>query len=235
MSFDLPTGVAVEEEKDTVGNGGALDSGVYSGVLDLVYMDKSKNGAKSINIHFNVDGKTVRQTVYISNRAGEYTYKDKKTGEAKPLPGYSQMDAFFKAVTGKGIAGGQELVEKTLKLYDFDAKAEVPVPRECFMDAQGQKIAIGIIKVSEEKTTDSGGGVYVGTGEYREINEFDKYFDADTGLTTLEKTAGITVPEFLNTWKDKKEGTVKVKKAKNQPAAGSKPGSPSKPATSLFT
>lgn len=237
MSFALPSDVVVVEEKDTVGNGGAVDTNVYSGTLDLVYQDVSKNGAISINIHFNVEDKIVRQTTYISNQAGKFTYN--KDGKNYPLPGYSQMDSFFKAVTGKGIAE-QEQLEKVLKLYDFEQKKEVPVPRKCFVDAQGQRIAIGILKVSEEKTvktteTEANGKVkYVGTGEFREINEFDKYFDADSGLTNVEKAGGITEPEFLNIWKTKKVGTVKVKAAKNQPAAGSKAGSAAKPATSLF-
>jgi len=237
MSFDLPSNVVVEEEVDTVGTGGAVDSNVYAGVLDLVYMDKSKNGAVSINIHFNTDGKIIRNTTYISNQAGKFTYN--KEGKEYPLPGYSQMDSFFKAVTGKGIADNQTMEEKHLKVW-VDGK-EVLQPRKCFMDAQGKKIAIGVLKVSEEKTvkTDqkeaNGKDKYVGTGEFRDTNEFDKYFDAETGLTNVEKAGGITEPEFLNTWKEKKVGFVKVKKAKNQPAAGSKPGAPAKPASSLFS
>ncbi len=230
MSFALPEGVAVEEEKDSLGGGVVVDANVYKGIIENVYQDKSDGGAISINIHFKMeDGRVLKQTTYISNRAGGFTYT--RDGKSNPLPAYSQMNSFFKAVTGKGIAANQATEEKMVKIYK-DNK-ETPLPRDCFVDAIGQEIAIGILKISDEKTTKSGGkdekgkDIYVGTGEFREINEFDKFFDAASGLTVVEKLAGETTPEFLAAWKEKNAGKVRVKKAKiSGTASGATAGAP---------
>lgn len=232
-SLSLPTGIKAEEERDSLGSG-PVPSNVYAGTVELVYMDKSEGGAMSVNIHFKTDDRTLRQTVYISNKKGEFTYKD-KDGNAKPLPGYSQMNAFFQALTGKGI-DQQTLENKTIKIYDFEAKAEKPVERQVFMDAIRKPLAIGVLLVSEEKTTKES-GYKDGTGEFRESNEFDKFFDASNGLTNVEKKAGDTEPKFLEQWKQKNVGNVKVKKAKNPGTpGGAKAGAPAAgSAPSLFS
>lgn len=230
--FNLPTGVQAEEEKDTLGSG-PLPSDVYAGMVELVYLDKAASGAKSINIHFKTkEGQSVRQTVYISNKKGEYTYE--RDGKQSPLPGYSQMDHFFKALTGKGL-NEQSLEEKTIKIYDFEAKAEKPVQRQVFMGAINKPLAIGIILVSEEKTTKES-NYKDGTGEFRELNEFHKFFDASSGLTNSEKAAGETEPAFLQKWKEKWVGQTKVKKAKNPgTASGATAGAPAGGAPKLFS
>lgn len=230
INLSLPDQVEVEEERDTLG-GGVLPSDVYRGKIDLVYMDKSDKGAISVNIVFKTYGeRLVRQTVYISNKKGEFTYE--KDGKKHPLPGYSQMDAFFTAATGKGIAK-QETEEKTIKIYDFEQKAEVPVKRMVFTGATGQPLAIGIVHLQEEKTT-ADSGYKDGTGEFRDMNIFDKFFDPDTGLTNLEKKNGESEPAFLQQWKEKNAGQIRIKKAKNSGAAtGATAGTP-KPSKSLF-
>lgn len=238
MDLNLPSSVQAEEEKDIVASGGVLDAAVYKGTVELVYMDKAASGAININIHFNNGSRVIRQTIYISNKKGGFTYH--KDGKDFPLPGYSQVDHFFKAVTSKGIAQ-QVTEEKTIKIYDYDAKKELPQQRTVFMEALGKPMAVGVIKVSEEKTTKDSGYVD-GTGEFREYNEFDKWFNAETGMTRLEELDdSITEATFIHKWKEKNEGKVKVKRAKNPGAAasGATSGAPtpseSKPTTSLFS
>lgn len=235
MDFNLPSSVVAEEEKDIVATGGPLEAGVYPGVVELVFLDKAESGAININIHFNTGSRIVRQTTYISNRSGGFTYH--KDGKDHPLPGYSQMDHFFKAVTGKGL-NQQATEEKTIKLYDYNAQKEVPVTRTVFMEALGKPIAAGIIQISEEKTTKES-GYKDGTGEFRQYNEFDKWFNAETGMTRLEELDdSVTEASFIHTWKEKNVGQVKVKKAKNPGAAktGAMSGAPTPAAatTSLF-
>lgn len=237
MDFNLGADVKVEEEKDVIGGRVVLNTAVYPGLIDLCYLDASTGGAKNINIHFKTEnGDVIRETVYISNKAGSFTYKDKDTGEPKPLPGYSQMDAFFKAVTGKGIAE-QITEEKTISLYDKDANKELPVKRTVFMDVHKQPIAAGIYKVEEEKTTKESNYTQ-GTGEFYEKNAFDKWFDADTGLTAVEKAANKTEAEFLPKWMEKNEGKVRIIKAKKPgtPGSAASSGAPdaARPTTSLF-
>lgn len=218
MDLNLPSNVTEVEETDVLG-GGVLDSGIYQGTVDLVYLDAADSGAKRINIHFTTsNGQTVRNTVYISNKLGSFTYKDKKSGADTPLPGYSQMNAFFNAVTDKGI-GEQTVTKKTIKVYDFTAKADKPTEVDVFTDTLGKKIAAGILRISEEITRKDSENpnnppYSEGTGEFREKNEFDKFFDATSGLTYAEKKAGTPTPVFLDKWKNKNTGKTRTKKAK---------------------
>ncbi len=238
MDLNLPSNVVLEEERDSVG-GGTLESGVYLGVIELAYLDAAPSGAISVNINFKTDAnRNVRQTIYISNKKGEFVYKNKDNKD-NPLPGYAQMDAFFTAVTGKGIAQ-QSLEEKVINIYNYDLKKEVPQTRKVFMDILNKPIAAGILQVSEERTTKDS-NYTVGTGEYREFNEFNKWFDADTGLTNVEKKAGETEPKVLELWKTVNKGKKVVRNAATRdtskagaPGASNSPAN-KKPTESLFT
>lgn len=231
--LNLPSDVKLEKEQDVVG-GNIAESDVYPGTIILCYMDKSEGGAKNINIHFKSNtGITVRETVYISNKKGEFTYTDKKTNKSKPLPGYSQMNAFFEAVTGKGI-GSQTIEEKTINIYDFTEKKNLPKKRDVFMDVHQKPALVAILKIQEEKTT-AASGYKDGTGEFREKNEFVKWFDPSTGMTNTEKKDENPKAVFIETWKNKNQGRTITRKAANSGAAkGSTPGAPTPKGESLF-
>jgi len=237
LSLALPSDVTAEQENDSLG-GFILPAGVYKGKLDMVYLDKSPNGAICVNIHFNTGTQVVRNTVYISNRKGEFTYNNGK--ENKPLPGYSQMDAFFKAVSDKGIAQ-QVSATKTIKIYNYDLRKDVPEEREVFVELIGLPAQVGILHVKEEKTNkdsvDPKNKPYTeGTGEFREFNELSKWFDED-GLTNAEKASGETTPVFLEKWKDKFSDKITVRNAKVKAPnnVGVTSGMPDIPTKSLFS
>jgi len=222
MDLSLGNDVEVQEESDSLG-GGYVDSGIYQGNVKMCFLDASKSGAVSVNIHFEHGGRTTRQTIYISTakRADlgnnvKFTYTDKKSGKELPLPGYSQMDSFFKVATGQGIAQ-QTKADKVVALYDFAVKAEVDRSVSVFTDVLGKELAIAIQHVSEEKTTKES-GYKDGTGEYIDKNEFAKFF-LKNGLTLTEQKAGETKPAFLAKWKADKAGKTVIRKAKNSGAA----------------
>lgn len=220
LDINLPEGVVAEEEKDVIGGGAnILESGVYPGVMELVYLSANAKGTKSVTAHFKkkTDEQVVKVTTYISTKedaAGNvrYTYTDKQSGDTKPLPGYSQVNAMFLALTGKPFSNDQPAQEKVINLYDFMAKEDVPTKVTVFSDTLNKPIAVGILRVSEEKTT-AESNYKQGTGEFRDYNEFDKYFNA-AGLTTTEITAGLSSPVFLPKWKEKNTGVTRIKKAK---------------------
>lgn len=236
MDLNLPSNVVLEEERDSIGSG-TLASDVYLGEIELAYLDAATSGAINVNISFKTNNRSVRQTVYISNKAGKFVYKDKE-GKEQALPGYAQMDAFFTAVTGKGIAQ-QTTEEKVINIYNYELKKEMPQTRKVFMDVLNKPIAAGILEVSEERTTKDS-NYTVGTGEYRTFNEFNKWFDAESGLTNVEKKAGETEAKVLAKWKEANAGKKVVRDAASRDT--SKAGAPSaggaankKPTESLFT
>lgn len=226
MQLDLGNNVKVEKEVDSVGGGGFIvDAGIYQGKLEVVYVDYSDKGAMSINVHFKANNKLIKQTVYISSQKGSFTYKDKNSGEEKALPGYADMNALFMALTGKPL--NQQTTEaKYVKVWNRDAKAEVAKEVECFI-FDNPECAVGIRKISDEKTTKNNEGKYVGIGEFRDVNEFDKFFDHATGLTNVEKAAGETDPKFAKKWKETYVGKEDIRKAKiSGVPTGAAPGAP---------
>lgn len=216
VNLSLPKDVTAEDE-DFLGNSGLLESGAYKGTIEMIYIDYSRNGAMNINLHFNYKGNVRKFTEYISNRAGEFTYQDKRTGKPKAMPGYALMNSLFMLVNNKPLSD-QTLESKMVKIYDYNKKAEVPKEVQVFTELLNQPISIGILKVSEEKTT-AESNYQQGTGEFRESNQIDKFFDPTTGQTSTEKDSGKD-PSFLSKWKNRNDNKVKVKKAP-------KPGTPS--------
>lgn len=220
------------KEEDVLGGNFTVPTNVYPAIIKLAYVDKSAKGA--INVVFDfailVNGKerNHKETIYISNAAGSFTYKDKKTGEDKPMPGFVTADTICKAITGKSIT--QMTTEKKLvKIYDYTQKAEVPQEKEVLMDLVRGKLELGIQELTVDRTEKSDTGEYVPTGETRDTNEVSKVFTED-GLTLVEKEAGANEAKFKAAW-IKQYADKKINKAKGK-AAGAKAGGVAKPAAS---
>ena len=80
--------------------------------------------AQSVTLHLDLDGKELRETVYVTNRNNENFYVD-KTDKTKrhPLPGWTAIDDICLLTTQDGL--NEQVDEtKTIKLYDADAKKE---------------------------------------------------------------------------------------------------------------
>ena len=219
------------KEEDVLGGSRTVPSNVYPAGIKLAYLDKSAKGAICVVFDFAlmVNGKerNHKETIYISNAAGSFTYKDKKTGEDKPMPGFVTVDTICKAITGKSIT--QMTTEKKLvKIYDYTQKAEVPQEKEVLMDLVRGKLELGIQELTVDKTVKSDTGEYVPTGETRDINELSKVFTED-GLTLVEKDAGKTETKFKEAW-IAQYADKKINKAKGA-ASGAKAGGVTKPAT----
>ena len=220
------------KEEDVLGGNFTVPTNVYPAIIKLAYVDKSAKGAINVVFDFAIlaNGKerNHKETIYISNAAGSFTYKDKKTGEDKPSMGFVTVDTICKAITGKSIT--QMTTEKKLvKIYDYTQKAEVPQEKEVLMDLVRGKLELGIQELTVDKTVKSDTGEYVPTGETRDINELSKVFTED-GLTLVEKEAGATEAKFKAAW-IKQYADKKINKAKGK-AAGAKAGGVAKPAAS---
>ena len=218
------------KEEDVLGGSRTVPSNVYPAGIKLAYLDAAASGAICVVFDFAmlVNGKerNHKETIYISNKNKEFTYKDKQSGENKPLPGFVTVDSICKAVTGKSITE-LSTEKKTIKVYDYDQKAEVPQEKEVLMDLIRGKLELGIIETIVDKNVKTDNG-YVPSGETREQNELSKVFNED-GLTQLEKESGATEAKFKAAWLEQYAGK-KINKAKGA-ATGAKAGGVSKPAT----
>jgi hypothetical protein len=199
-----------EKEKDVLGGRTLLPTGLYDGTLDVVYITKSQGGASAFNLVVDIGGKKVRDTIYVTNRAGGVTYT--KDGKKFPLPGYSLINALAKLTAGKEIPQ-LEFEKKLVKIYNFDQKKEVPTEVEVAVELVGQPVKLGIEFHRENKNAKDQTGAYVPTAEIREFNTITRVFHVQTGQTASEYNAQAPA-EFMGLWEKEMTGKVIDKTAK---------------------
>lgn len=219
----------LEESQDRLGGGfQPLDTDIYDVTIKAFYAGKSGGGAHNISIIGVLpDGKEYRETVYITNKKGEnfFLNKDDKTKKV-PLPGFTIIDDICLIVTGKPLAE-QDFEEKTLNLWDFDAKKELPKAVQCATEVHGGKVKLGIWKKLENKNAkNEATGEYEPTAETREVNNIDKVYHPEMLLTVAEARAGKDEPEFHGKWLDKNKGTVRDEREIKDGQGGTKSGPP---------
>ena len=198
----------IQGEKDVLG-GGRLDSATYDMTLNTTYLDQSKHGATSVNIEAtSSDGRKFKHTLWVTNRKGENFFEGQNGKQY--LPGFNIANAI--ALLGGGYPISEmETETKSIKVYDFEKSAEVLKDKEVITALDGVQVKLGILKVIEDKNADDGTGTWVPTGETREVNDIDKVFDIETGMTVAEIRTGAEEPEFLTKWQDKWNGQTKNK------------------------
>ena len=174
-------------EEDYVGGGGVLDTDIYSGTIKYAYIGKAANSdARNMTLAVTVNGNDITKSIWMTNRDGDVTYKDKKSGDQVNLPAYNQVNALCMLLVSKEI-GDMEVEEKTLKLYDYESKKEINQQVQCFEELHGLELQVAIQKQTIDKTEkDESTGSYEPTGETRDVNEFIKFFPADVPVTLGE-------------------------------------------------
>jgi hypothetical protein len=186
--FAKKKGVKSEKvEDDYIGGGGVLDTDVYSAEIKYAFIGKSsKSDARCLNLCLKIGSMEIQRMIWMTNGAGEVTYKDKKTGEEKNLPGFNQVNSLCMLLASKEV-GDMDVEEKTLNLYDYESKKEIPQAVDCFTELHGLSLQVAIQKQIVDKTEkNENTGEYDPTGETRETNEFIKFFPEDRLVTISE-------------------------------------------------
>ena len=238
----LTSDASIANEKDSVGGGGVLESGLYPATVTLAYVQKSEGGALGLVLQAKTNqGRDIRQTLWMTSGTAKgcknYYEKD---GVKNYLPGYVAANALALLTTGKEISE-LDTETKVVNVYNKDAKAEVPTKVEAIVDLMGQEILIGVIKQTVDKTQKTDAGTYIPTGETRDENEIDKFFRASDRKTTAEIRAQAEEAAFADVWEKKWAGVTKDKASKGAGVAGvpklgaaANAGANKKPTTSLF-
>lgn len=215
----------VAPEKDVIMTGSfLLDSDIHDMIIDTAWVNKSTNGALGVNLTLKAGQKTLRTSIYITSgndKGNKTTYTD-KDGAEQYLPGFSQIDSMCLLAIGKSITE-LSTTKKVIKVYDFAVSKEVPTEVDMLMDLLGASVKVGVVKQIVDKTKlNSATNSYEPTGETREVNEVAKFFRARDSLTTAEIRAGVTEPEFYNTWLTAHKGVVQNRsKGKSSRYSGS--------------
>ena len=227
--LEVKTDANVKSGGDTLGGFKVWDTGAYEAVVKAVYLGKSEKGAQFAGIHLTIDGKEYREQVYFTNREGENFYKDKKTGEAKEMPGFQTVNELVLLTTGTGLLDNQAIEDKVLKLYDPQAKAETNQSVPCLVEVMNKPIIVGIQKVKsfkQEKNATTGN--YEDTAEIREENQINKFFHAETQGTVTEYMKDLKHGAFFEEWtgRNTHDFVVDKTKGKNAATGGAAPGRP---------
>lgn len=205
----------LEQAKDTLGGGfGAIDSDVYNGTIKAAYAGESSGGARSltfvVGIEVNGQPRDYREVVYVTSgkAKGQKPYYE-KDGKKSPLPGFTTANDICLMSTGKALEL-QPFEEKVIKLYDYDAKAEVPTKVQMAVDLIGRPITLAILRERHVKQVKVGNDyVDADDGSTVDKNTIDKAFHTDTGLSVSEHARGLDKGEFIDLWRDKNKGQVK--------------------------
>jgi hypothetical protein len=226
----LTTSKEINNEADNLGAGVVLETDLYESTITMAFLNKSKNGALGLNLHFkNADNREFRQTLWIASgdAKGNKNYYENKQGEKNYLPGFLHADAICLLTNGKGIAE-MDTENKVVNVYSPEDKAEMPTQVEVLVDLLNEEIIIGLQKQVSDKNIQNDDGVYVPSGETREENEIDKIFRAKDGMTTAEIRAGAKEAKFVHSWKEKWEGKTRDRSTKGA-GGGARSGAPARP------
>lgn len=225
----------VQQETDVLGGGGGtLETNIYKLTITLPYLEKSAGGALGLNVHFKTEsGRDLRQTFWMTSGddKGNKTYYENKNGEKQFLPGFTLANSLALLTVGEEITDLED-EEKTVPLWNYEAKAEVATKVPVITALIGKEIYAGVFKNEVDKTAKNDEGVYVPTGETRLENEVDKFFRARDKLTTAEIRAQKDEAVFFDQWLAKWEGTTRNRTAaarggNNATPAGKAPGATS--------
>jgi hypothetical protein len=222
----------LEDTKDSMGGGSFLkDTNIYAGTIKMAY---AKNSASSdsvaMAIQIDIDGQEYREDLWVVNKKGENFYVDGKDPTKKhPLMGFTHANDICLMTTDMELAE-LSTEEKTISLYDFDARKDMPTKADVFTDLIGKEIKVAIVRQIVDKNTKQDDGRYVPSGETREENSIEKVFHAPTNMTVVEARQGLEEPVFHDKWKLANEGKPPRDRSKGVTKGGGKaPGTAGAP------
>ena len=205
----------LEESTDRIGGFAAVASNIYTGTIKAYYAGQSARGAHNITMILGLEGgKEYRETVYITNTAGENFYLNKQDKTKKlQLPGFIIANDIALCTIGHPISE-LDFEDKVVNVYDADAKKELPKSVKMAVGLLGMEITVAVLKQLEDKTAKVG-DEYVPTGDTKETNVIDKVFNTESKMTVAEAIAGEKAPKFHDAWLERNEDKTRDKTAKN--------------------
>ena len=199
----------LEQARDSLGGGGAIDSDSYTGTIKLAFAGASSGGARFLAVHIDLNGREYRETLYVTNKQGQNFYE--KGGKKIPLPGFTVANDLALLAIGYPLSA-QTIEEKVVSLYNFEERKEIPTKVQAVTSLMGKEITVGVLKSIIDKTKkNEQTGAYDPTGETREENNIDKVFHAESKKTVSEFTSGAESAEFHDKWVEKNKGQVRNK------------------------
>lgn len=217
----------LEQAEDRLGGGfQARDSGAYDMRIKLMYAGMSDGGAQNVTLHLEDDKGEYRETVYVTNKAGEnwFLNKDDKTKKV-PLPGFTVINDICMMANELPLAE-QTWEEKIVKIYNFDTRKEEPKGVMVCTSLLGKPITVGLLQTLKNKGVKQADGSYVDGPETRTEVSISKVFHTETKYTMAEALAGAEKADFYDKWVEKNTGVVIDKRTIKDGAGGKPVGGP---------
>jgi hypothetical protein len=210
-----------EVVQDRLGGGfQPLDTDIYAGSIKAAYAGASAGGAQNVTLILTLNGKEYRETVYVTDKTGKNWFANKQDATKKvPLPGFTILNDLCLVTTDKPLSE-QDGEEKVVKVWDNEAKAEMPKSVPMLMDLVGKACLVAIEKSIVNKNVQQPNGEWVAGAETREENNIVKVFHPELKVTVPEALAERTEPDFFNKWLEKNKGNVNDKRKVKDGEAG---------------
>lgn len=249
MLSSLASDASIKDETDSLGDSkyAVLASGLYPCTVTMAHLSLSKGGAMALDLTLKTEtGNEIKQQIWMTSGTakGAKNYYE-KDGVKSYLPGFIAANSLCQLAIGQEI-GALQTEEKVIKMYNYEAKSEVPTKVNVFMELLNQEILVGLVKQTVDRNVKNDLGAYVPSGETREENEIDKFFRASDRMTVAEIKAKAAEAVFADTWATKNTGVSRNKakgagaSVQGAPKAAGTFGTPAaantakKPSTSLF-
>jgi hypothetical protein len=188
-----------KQQAEKVGGNFISKTGKYDGIVRMAYAVPSKSSDSiGIRVIIDTDSGEIQETVYISYQDGK-TYKTNDKGEKIENFGFTKMKRLNYLLTGNNSIPNTE--KKTIKIYDYDAKKDVPKEMDVITEWIKKPITVLAVAVKEFKQKNVN-GTYVDTDEVKNKMDIKAYVDFETGKTATEKENGEDA-EYIKKWLDK--------------------------------
>lgn len=208
----------LEQSEDRLGGFQPFPTDIYTGTVKVMYAVTAKSGAQGVVVILDLGGKEYRETIYVTNKNGDNWFPNKDDPKKKvPLPGFTTIDDLCLVATGKSLAD-QAVEDKVVKVWDSEAKKEVNKSMPVLIDAIGQRVSVGVVLATENKT-ELVNGDYKPISDTRQVNTIDKVYDTDTKLTVAEARNGQPAT-FWDAWVERNKGQVRDKRTLKDGASG---------------
>lgn len=223
----------LEAQEDRLGGGFARKStGLYPAKIKLAYISKSTSSkAMAVNFTFDINGQEYRESpIWITNGEGDNFYytKDEQGNRTKnkaQLPGFNLVNNLCRLAVDKELSE-LDTEEKTVKIYDFDEKKELPKSVDCITELHGSMVLLAIVEQTVNKTEKNDNtGKYEPIADSRDENVIEHVFHLET-RATVNELEGNKPFEFANQWEEKYAGKKRDKRTIKDGESAPKSGRP---------
>ena len=180
-----------------------LPTDVYDAVVKIVYFTKASSGVITANVMLTIDGYDRTFPLYITYK-DTGTFTKREGNKTTVIRGYQQLNSLAICAVGTPVAKVTQ-EKRTVEIYNFDVKANVPTSVEALIGLMGKTVKVGIKAVKKNKR-ELQNNLWVDTTVTEEKNELDKFYRATDFKTTSEimnNTDAIYGPNWVENNKDK--------------------------------